>query len=94
MLLPFGQQLMFRHIIDDGSWLTSKGERVEAGEGIKRYTDDPTFQKFYLGTDREYANNNESRKALVNELAGFFVDRRSNTLFLGQIDRIQNERFT
>lgn len=36
VLQPFGQQFMFRHIVDGGFWETSSSERVSAGSGIHR----------------------------------------------------------
>lgn len=57
------------------------GERVKARVGIEEYqAKNLAFREIHLGTDREYANNNESPKALQTDLAGFLVDRRSGSL--------------
>ncbi|KAG2216942.1 hypothetical protein INT45_012800 [Circinella minor] len=68
----FGRQMMFKHVIDGGTWVDGDSH-VSLSSGIQHYLDNhPNFREQYLGYDREYTNNNNPSKDMKVGVTGFF----------------------
>lgn len=92
VLALFGQQFMFRQIVDGASWTTATGERVRAGATIQSYmAENPNFRDIYLGSDRQYADNNQTPNTMNKHLNGFFVDCLTGQYFLETTTNADNE---
>ena len=90
----FGRQVMFKHIIDGGSWMHGD-ERVRAASGIRQFLRvHPNFRQQYFGYGREYQDNNNSSQELKDGVTGFFREKANGKYCIGRITKVERPRNT
>ncbi|KAI8139849.1 hypothetical protein BJV82DRAFT_581685 [Fennellomyces sp. T-0311] len=79
VLRLFGHHTIFRHIVENGSWLTATEERTTGGPGIiEHLNENPVFKAAFMGGSQEFTENNQSSQKLKVGLCGFFTETMEN----------------